>query len=88
MKYCVSNIHTVMQSLPFILTLKIKIMENVILIDGDSLLYFEMGKDTLEEAIESLDGRLFEMLNLCKAEKYAGFLTIGKCFRYKEAKTK
>jgi len=58
------------------------------LIDGDSLLYFEMGKPTLEEALESLDGRLLEMLNQCNADNFAGFLTIGKCFRYEKAKTR
>ena len=63
-------------------------METTILIDADSLLYFEMNKDTLEEAIESLDGRIYEMMSKCETENYAGFLTIGKCFRYKEAKTR
>ena len=58
------------------------------LIDADSLLYFEMGKPTLEEAIISLDGRLIEMLDKCNADKYAGFLTIGRCFRYAKAKTR
>jgi len=58
------------------------------LIDADSLLYFEMGKPTLEEAIISLDNRLIEMLDKCNADKYAGFLTIGKCFRYSKAKTR
>ena len=62
--------------------------EKIALIDGDSLLYFEMGKPTLEDAIDSLDHRLHEMIDRCGADKYAGFLTIGKCFRYKEAKTK
>lgn len=59
-----------------------------LLIDGDSLIYFEMGKETLEEALTSLDGRILEMLNQSEADKYAGFMTIGKCFRYKEAKTR
>ena len=58
------------------------------LIDGDSLLYFEMGKPTLEEAVESIDGRINQMLVQCEADKYAGFLTIGKCFRYNKAKTR
>ena len=62
--------------------------EKIILIDGDSLIYFEMGKPTLEEAIDSLDGRIHEMMNRCGTTKYAGFLTIGKCFRYTQAKTK
>jgi hypothetical protein len=62
--------------------------EKVALIDGDSLIYFEMGKPTLEDAIDSLNHRLQEMIDRCGADKYAGFLTIGKCFRYKEAKTR
>ena len=60
----------------------------VALIDGDSLLYFEMGKPTLEDAIDGLNQRLLHMLNQCKTARYAGFLTIGRCFRYKAAKTK
>ena len=31
------------------------------LIDGDSLIYYEMNKPTLEEALESLDGILHQM---------------------------
>jgi len=58
------------------------------LIDGDSLIYYEMGKPTLEEALSSLDGRLYQMFEETKATKYAGFLTQGKCFRYKVAKAK
>tara|TARA_Y100001963_G_scaffold59334_1_gene82986 strand:+ start:106 stop:876 length:771 start_codon:yes stop_codon:yes gene_type:complete len=69
--------------------IKIKNMkEKIALIDGDSLLYFEMGKPTLEDAIDSLDHRLHEMIDRCGADKYAGFLTIGKCFRYEKAKTR
>jgi len=60
----------------------------VALIDADSLLYYEMGKDTLEEAIEGIDNRIRTILNETGAHKYAGFLTIGKCFRYNIAKTK
>jgi len=55
---------------------------SVCLIDGDSLLYYEMDKPTLEEAIEGLDQRLVHMLNSCNTSLYAGFLTKGKCFRY------
>ena len=58
------------------------------LIDGDSLLYFEMGKPTLEEALESLDSRLLEMIHKCEADTFSGFLTIGRCFRYEKAKTR
>ena len=62
--------------------------EKIALIDGDSLIYYEMGKPTLEEALESLDGRLHQMFEMTKATHYAGFLTEGKCFRYAAAKTK
>jgi len=60
----------------------------VVLIDADSLLYFEMGKPTLEEAIEGIDQRILTMLNINNTCNFAGFLTIGKCFRYAAAKTK
>ena len=62
--------------------------ETIALIDGDSLIYYEMGKPTLEEALESLDGRLHQMFEMTHATQYAGFLTQGKCFRYDAAKTK
>ena len=62
--------------------------EKIALIDGDSLIYYEMGKPTLEEALDSLDGRLHQIFEVTKATKYAGFLTSGKCFRYAAAKTK
>ena len=60
----------------------------VALIDGDSLLYFEMSKPTLEDAIDGLNQRLLHMLNQCETARYAGFLTIGRCFRYQAAKTR
>lgn len=56
--------------------------ETVCLIDGDSLLYYEMGKETLEEAIAGLDQRLAHILEQCNTDQYVGFLTQGKCFRY------
>ena len=62
--------------------------EKIALIDGDSLIYYEMGKPTLEEALESLDGRLHQMFEQVEATHYAGFLTSGRCFRYAAAKTK
>ena len=58
------------------------------LIDGDSLIYYEMNKPTLEEALQGIDTRIRHMLEQCKANKYAGFLTAGNCFRYAAAKTK
>jgi len=54
----------------------------VCLIDADSLLYYEMGRDTLEEAITGFDQRVHDILHQCNTTKYAGFLTHGKCFRY------
>lgn len=54
----------------------------VCLIDADSLLYYEMGKGTLEEAMQGLDQRVTHILEQCNTDKYAGFLTHGKCFRY------
>jgi hypothetical protein len=62
--------------------------DKIALIDGDSLIYYEMGKPTLEEALESLDGRLHQMFEAVEATHYAGFLTSGKCFRYAAAKSK
>jgi len=59
--------------------------EALCLIDGDSLLYYEMGKSTLEEAIEGLDQRISSILEACNTNRYAGFLTYGKCFRYNVA---
>jgi len=62
--------------------------EKIALIDADSLIYFEMGKDTLEEALEGIDSRIEQMLIETEATHYAGFLTSGKCFRYAAATTK
>tara|TARA_R110002074_G_scaffold2557_1_gene14877 strand:+ start:358 stop:1089 length:732 start_codon:yes stop_codon:yes gene_type:complete len=62
--------------------------DTIALIDGDSLIYYEMGKPTLEEALQGIDNRIEQMLNITHATVYAGFLTQGKCFRYAAAKTK
>lgn len=62
--------------------------DKVALIDGDSLIYYEMGKPTLEEALAGIDSRIQQMLEIAEAEKYAGFLTSGRCFRYEAAWTK
>jgi hypothetical protein len=59
-----------------------------VLIDGDSLIYFEMGKPTLEEALIGIDNRIRTILEAFDTTQYAGFLTQGKCFRYDRAKTK
>jgi len=63
-------------------------MNKVAIIDADSLLYFEMGKDTLEEAIQGIDSRLIEILHQTDSDSIIGFLTKGKCFRYDVAKSK
>ena len=64
-------------------------MENkTALIDADSLIYFEMGKPTLEEALEGIDMRIYQMLTETECDSYAGFLTSGRCFRYDIAKTR
>jgi len=60
----------------------------IALIDGDSLIYYEMKKDTLEEALAGIDMRINQMLNITGCKHYAGFLTQGKCFRYNIATTK
>ena len=62
--------------------------KKIALIDGDSLIYYEMNKPTLAEALESLDARLEQMFEQVEATEYAGFLTSGRCFRYAAAKTK
>ena len=63
-------------------------MNRVALIDADSLLYYEMGKDTLEEAIEGLNNRIQQILIETESDSYIGYLTRGKCFRYDMAKSK
>ena len=62
-------------------------MSKIVLIDADSLLYFEMGKDTLEEAIDGINQRIQQIIIETEAESYIGYLTLGKCFRYDVAKT-
>ena len=60
----------------------------IALIDADSLLYYEMGKDTLEEAMMGINDRITTILDTTKADAYFGFLTEGRCFRYKVARTR
>ena len=42
--------------------------DKIALIDGDSLIYYEMKKNTLEEALAGIDMRINQMLNItgCK----------------------
>tara|TARA_R100000030_G_scaffold34218_1_gene25569 strand:+ start:100 stop:870 length:771 start_codon:yes stop_codon:yes gene_type:complete len=63
-------------------------MNKTALIDADSLLYFEMGKDTLEEAIQGINNRIQEILIKTECDHYIGYLTRGKCFRYDVARSK
>ncbi len=60
---------------------------NICLIDADSLLYYEMGKPTLEEAVYGIDERIKNILDQCNTTLYAGFLTQGRCFRYEVTDT-
>jgi hypothetical protein len=62
--------------------------EMTALIDGDSLIYYEMQKNTLEEAMAGIDMRINQMLNITGSTHYAGFLTQGRCFRYDVATTR
>ena len=62
--------------------------QKIALIDGDSLIYYEMNKPSLEDALAGIDSRLEQMFEQTEATQYAGFLTSGKCFRYDRAKTR
>tara|TARA_R100000544_G_C2219231_1_gene56434 strand:+ start:469 stop:1269 length:801 start_codon:yes stop_codon:yes gene_type:complete len=62
--------------------------DKIAIIDADSLLYFEMGKPTLEEAIQGIHDRIKDILDKTDCDRYIGFLTKGKCFRYEIAKSK
>jgi 5'-3' exonuclease len=64
-----------------------KSVEKICLIDGDSLLYYDMDKPTLEEAKESIDSRVRTILTECSTTKYVGFLTGAGCFRYSVSPT-
>lgn len=59
-----------------------ELSKKVCLIDADSLLYYEMRKDTLGEAIDGLNQRVLSILEACETDSYLGYLTEGKCFRY------
>jgi len=64
-------------------------MNEILLIDGDSLIYYEAFKDqTLEEAQIGINKRLAYMCEQHSTNKYIGFLTKGSCFRYKVAKSR
>jgi len=64
-------------------------MEKVLLIDGDALLYYEAFKEqTFEEAKVGIYKRLEIILKTTKANKYVAFLSCSNNFRHKIAKTK
>jgi 5'-3' exonuclease len=56
--------------------------EFICLIDADSLMYYEMDKPTLEIAMAGIDQRVGHILKQCNTDKYVGFLTPPRCFRY------
>lgn len=60
---------------------------SVCLLDADSLMYYEMDKPTLEEAVAGINQRISHILEQCNTDLYAGFLTKGRCFRYNVAKS-
>jgi len=59
----------------------------ICLIDGDSLLYYEMDKPTLEQAISGIDSRVGTILENCNANAYVGFLTGKSGYRYQVSPT-
>lgn len=64
-------------------------MERLVLIDGDSLLYYEAFKEqTFEEAKLNIFKRLKIILERTKTNKYAAFLSCSDNFRHSIAKTK
>lgn len=62
----------------------------IALIDGDSLLFFSLPKKdvykTVEECVESLNDRIYNILNTVKAKEYVIFLTGSKNYRKKHWK--
>lgn len=61
--------------------------EGVLLIDIDSLIYYEAYKEKLEWAIQGIDERMARIFSETGTNKYIAFLTEGKCFRYDRAKS-
>lgn len=54
----------------------------VSLIDGDSLLYYSMGEETLEKGMKDLDSRISTILSNCNVSVFVGFLTGKDGYRY------
>jgi hypothetical protein len=62
--------------------------DNILLIDADSLIYYEAFKETLIEALEGIDERMERIFKETGSNKYIAFLTPSGCFRYDRAYTK
>lgn len=56
--------------------------ERLCIIDADSLLYYTMGANSLEEAISDIDSRIIDILEKCKSKNYILCVTEDNCFRY------
>jgi hypothetical protein len=56
--------------------------DKVLLIDADSLIYYEAHRESIQEAIQGIDERVQRIFQETGANKYIMFLTEGKCFRY------
>ena len=59
--------------------------DKVLLIDIDSIIYYEAFKEKLEWAIQGIDERMQRIFKETGTNKYIAFLTEGKCFRYAKA---
>lgn len=57
----------------------------VLLVDADSLLYYEAFKEDTNDALNGIDVRVKRILEENNASKFVMFLTEGKCFRYSKA---
>lgn len=62
-------------------------MSKYLLIDGDSLAFYEMSKDTLEEGMAGIDSRIQHMLNITETDKYHLFLST-RSFRHALSKVR
>ena len=56
--------------------------DKILILDADSLIYIAGNKNSIEEAIQSLEYKLMGIQEETKCNKVLGFLTSGKCFRY------
>jgi 5'-3' exonuclease len=69
--------------------MKVENMEEdlVLLIDADSLIYYEAYKESVYEALEGIDNRIKTILEENNTNKYVMFLTGSDCFRYSMAQS-